>query len=134
MPLDWNQDLAVGHPLIDTQHQELIQRFNDLLESCRRGQGKSQVGRLFEFLDDYVLFHFTEEEQLMIRHGYPEREGHMQQHREFKTRLADLRNSLRQEGANTPLVVSANQVLLDWIIRHIKQVDVRFGRYLETQS
>jgi hemerythrin len=130
MALQWTPDLSVGYPHIDAQHQELIRRFNDLLEACRTGRGRAEVSRLCEFLDDYVVSHFSQEEELMTRRDYPDREEHFAQHRYFKEKLKDLKRTLATDGANTPLVITTNKTLLDWILRHIKQVDVRLGAYL----
>lgn len=134
MPLRWTPDLAVGHARIDAQHQELIRRFNTLLEACRCGQGKCRVAELLEFLDTYVVDHFAAEELLMLRYLYPDREEHLAQHRYFRAKLKDLKQSLHNEGARASVVVSTNKALLDWILRHIKQVDVHLGAYLRVQT
>lgn len=131
MPLNWTPDLAVGHHHIDRQHQELIRRFNDLLEACRAGQGKTRVEELLGFLDAYVLDHFKAEEQLMERFGYPGREEHAAQHRYYCAKLQELKATLAEAGANALVVVSTNKTLLDWILRHIKQVDVQLGAFLK---
>ena len=131
MALHWTPDLTVGHHHIDTQHQELIRRFNDLLEACRAGQGKTRVAELLDFLDTYVVDHFAAEEQLMQRFAYPGREGHAAQHRYFCAKLLELKATLAEAGANALVVVSTNKALLDWILHHIKQVDVQLGAFLK---
>jgi len=131
MALEWTSDLAVGHNTIDAQHQELIRRFNTLLEACRSGQGKSKIAEVLDFLGTYVIEHFAAEEQLMIRHNYPEKDQHIAQHHYFIAELKGLQLSLQSEGSNTSVVVRTNKTLLDWILRHIKQVDVRLGSFLK---
>lgn len=134
MAMTWTPRLAVGNERIDQQHQELFRRFDRLLDACRERRGKEELVDLFEFLNQYVVTHFQEEEQLMLRHGYPEISAHQALHRQF---IEDMRNSsrqLRDEGPSLELVVNTNQALLHWLIRHIQQVDVQMGNYLKAQG
>jgi hemerythrin len=134
MALQWTRDLAVGHSQINRQHQRLIERFNALLEACRAGQGKMEVARLLHFLDEYVYSHFSAEERLMENHSFPERAEHFAQHRYFRDQLNKLKADLEAQGPNASVVISANRTLLDWILHHIKQVDIRLGAFLQTTA
>jgi len=131
MALEWTEKMAVGHPIIDQQHQELFRRFDELMEACRQARGKERIEALLGFLDSYVATHFREEERLMDRHAYPGAEAHKGEHRYFTDRLDALKANLREEGIATGLVISTNQTLLNWIIQHIKNIDVQFGAYLK---
>jgi len=130
MTLQWNDDLAVGYPLIDRQHQELIDRFNKFLDACNERQGKEQLTELYRFLDEYVVLHFREEEELMARHHYPEIVEHRRQHREFTGRLAELRGDLEELGPTIHVLIRTNKALLYWLTNHIKKVDVKLGHFL----
>jgi len=132
MILSWSARLAVGHADIDEQHRELIRHFNELLEACRRGEGKRKVVELVGFLETYVVGHFAAEERLMAASDYPERAEHCARHAELTGRLADLRAALDNSGASFDLVIDANQVLFNWIVEHIRKADVRLGAYLRT--
>jgi hemerythrin len=134
MALKWTESLSVGYAAIDAQHRELVGRFNDLLEACRKGQGKEKVAALFGFLDDYVVAHFGAEERLMAEHGYPATAEHKSQHAYFVGKLAELKAALREGGASFALVIDTNQILFDWIIEHIRNVDVQLGAYLRARS
>lgn len=134
MALEWTPKLAVGHPLIDSQHQELFRRFDELLEACQQARGKDRIESLLEFLGTYVVTHFQAEERLMDRHDYPGAEAHKAEHRYFTGRLDLLREDLRSGGASSQLVISTNQTLLNWIIKHIKNVDVEFGAFLRKRG
>ncbi len=130
--MEWTERLAVGHPIIDEQHRELFRRFDDLLEACQMRQGREKIAELLEFLDEYVISHFRQEEGLMGRHAYPELASHQDEHRYFVRRLAALRETMQARGPSLDLVISTNQTLLKWIITHIKELDVRFGAFLKT--
>lgn len=133
MALEWTEKMAVGHHVIDQQHRELFRRFDDLIEACRQACGKERIVELLGFLDAYVVTHFREEEGMMERCAYPGAEEHKAQHRYFIGRLDALKADLREKGVSTHLVISTNQILLKWIIQHIKNIDVQFGAFLRTQ-
>jgi hemerythrin len=130
MAIQWSERLSVGSDIIDTQHRELLSRFNDLLEACRLKKGKEKVVELLAYLDSYTVSHFAEEEALMARCGYPGLEEHRLQHREFIARLGRLQADLEREGASLGVVVETNEALLSWILRHIKAEDVLVGAHL----
>jgi hemerythrin len=134
MAILWTERLAVGHETIDAQHRELFARFGDLLEACKQNRGKEKLSLLFSFLEDYVGSHFDEEERLMAAKAYPDLGAHREQHRIFIDRLQDLGKLLRKDGPSLHVLVDTNHVLLDWIINHIKGVDVQLGAYLRGQS
>jgi hypothetical protein len=46
------------------------------------------------FLRDFVMFPFADEEKALQRNGYPERIGHAFQHQEFKEWREGLREKL----------------------------------------
>lgn len=85
---------------------------------------------LFGFLDAYILSHFSAEEELMAKQGYPGLFEHRSQHAWFVARLAELKSTLEKEGPSFPLVIDATQTLLDWIVDHIRNTDLRFGDFL----
>jgi len=134
MALEWNERMAVGHPLIDMQHRELFRRFDELIEACREARGKERIVALLGFLDSYVVTHFREEERLMERYGFPGADEHKGEHRHFTDRLDALKADLAEKGVSSELVISTNQVLLNWIIQHIKNIDVRLGAFLKSRS
>jgi hemerythrin-like metal-binding protein len=65
MGFEWEPSLAVGHEVIDAQHQELFKRVNTLLEACKAGRGKEEILGVMEFLEAYIGEHFRAEEQEM---------------------------------------------------------------------
>lgn len=134
MTLEWSEDLAVGHPKIDQQHQELIQKFNDFLDACNARHGKDQLGELYQFLDDYVILHFHAEEDLMARYNYPGAMEHRAEHRDFTNRLAGLRSDLEQVGPTVHVLIRTNKALLYWLTNHIKKIDVKLAQFLQEQN
>jgi hemerythrin len=127
----WTTEYAVGVPLIDQQHQELFRRINALLQACNEGQGKEKVGEILNFLEEYVQVHFGSEEEVMIKHAYPEYLAHRKQHQHFVENFMDLKRKFEQEGAGIHLVVTTNKVVVDWLRNHILLTDTKLGAFLK---
>ena len=72
MSMQWTADLATGVTEIDNQHKEIFSRLGQLYAACSEGRGKEEVLRLILFLEEYVKEHFSAEERLQMRHGYPD--------------------------------------------------------------
>jgi hemerythrin len=135
MGIKWNEDLALGVPLIDDQHKELISRVDKLLLACKEGQGNDEVARLLDFLDTYVITHFRDEEKLQQENGFPDYETHKREHATFIANIADLKKRMKAEG-NIQLehVLNANNLLLDWLLRHIAIQDRALGEHLKAKG
>jgi hemerythrin len=131
MSLEWTESLSVGVDIIDGQHKELFRRFGDLIDACHEGHGKERIAELLGFLDDYVVFHFGEEEKLMQNYGYPDIESHRHEHATFVHRLQYLKQVFHAEGPTQTLVSKTVRILLNWIVKHIKSVDLELGAFLK---
>ncbi|BDV44349.1 hemerythrin [Geotalea uraniireducens] len=131
MAIGWRDDLLTGITEIDNQHKELFRRFGDLLTACNEGRGAAEVSRLYSFLDDYVIDHFKAEERLMREKGYPDYAQHKEQHDFFRRKLTELKKQVRDEGAGVAVVISTNQMMIDWLTRHIEIKDKEYVPFLQ---
>jgi len=134
MAMEWTEDLSTGSAAIDDQHKELFNRINALLEACRQGKGKAEVRKVIEFLDEYVVTHFSAEEQYMETHQYAEITKHKELHGEFIDNFEDLKRELEDEGPGVHLVVRTNQLVVQWLLDHIRKVDKALGTFLKTKA
>ena len=133
MALEWTDDLATGSDEIDSQHKELFKRINALLEACRRGKGKVEVNKIVDFLDKYVVEHFSEEEKYMKKYDYPGYAKHKTQHLEFIDKFSELRRQIEHEGPGVDLVIKTNHMIVQWLVNHICKVDRALGTFLKTR-
>jgi hemerythrin len=132
--IQWSDDLSVGIDLIDQQHQMLIQRINDVSAAVEAHHGVEKIAKTLDFLVDYTHFHFSTEEKHMIASGYPGQQDHQAAHQELIATLADLEQDFKEEGATQALVDSLNTLLGNWLVKHIKGVDVQFGTFLKEKD
>lgn len=134
MAIEWNDDLATGVDEIDNQHKELFKRINSLLDACTQGKGKGEVGKVLNFLEDYIVAHFNAEEAIQKKHSYPEYEPHKALHDEFRKNFAELKKQFEKEGAGLPLVLRTNRTVVDWLINHIGRIDKALGAFLKLRK
>ena len=128
--MEWKDEYAVGHSLIDSHHRELFERFSALISACRAKKGREEIGRLYDFLDEYVNYHFFAEEALMAETIYPDMANHQRQHREFIQRLRQWQSQFEKAGASFDLLVETNEALFIWLIQHIRSVDMKLARII----
>ena len=127
----WTNDLSVGVGLIDEQHKKLIEHLNDLSKAVEQQQGPREVSDTLSFLIDYTDFHFSMEERNMAAHGYPGLQLHKAKHEEFKSILTYMESEFRDDGPTAILAESIDTLLVNWLLKHIRVVDVQFGAFLK---
>ena len=124
MKIEWTKDLSVGVESIDLQHQELFRRTNELLEACMRGQGVDGAVAAMAFLSQYVVEHFSAEEELMRRARFDGYAEHARLHREFRRNVEAFANEILRSGQLGPdTVVKVNRMIVGWLNTHIRNVD-----------
>jgi hemerythrin len=128
--MTWSEDLAVGVAQIDQQHRELFRRFDDILEACRQGHGRSRLVELHDFLAEYVETHFGDEEALMRSKGYPRLDEHLAQHAKYRTQMESLSAILAVQEPSIALLVETNQKVMAWLMEHIRNTDRALAAYL----
>lgn len=130
----WDTDLATGVEELDIDHREILVRLNNLNLACRHGTGNDELVRLFDFLEDYVIYHFNHEEEHMDRLRYPNHAEHKQEHTLFRERLREIRNQLKMDGPNLILFRDANKMLSELLENHIMGMDKRMAQFFLAAS
>lgn len=131
MAIQWNASLTTGVDEIDNQHKELFRQVNELLDACHRGKGPEAIGEMLTFLDKYARHHFSTEENLMTRYGFPGLDAHREQHNEFMKNLAEVKHRFQTEGPGVHIVVITNRVLTGWLLTHIRKSDKVLGSFIK---
>lgn len=129
MSIEWSASLSTGVGWQDGHHKELFKRINRLLDAMALGHGRQEVGRLFEFLDEYIVYHFEAEESAMAAHGYPAASSHATEHRNFVDDIGALRDEFSR-GVSSGLVIKVQRQVVDWLVNHIGGPDRRLGEFL----
>ena len=130
MSLQWTKALSVGISEIDDQHKELFGRINKMLNIIVESSETDEIGKVIDFLDEYVVSHFATEEGLMTRFDYPDLQHHMRQHVEFTREFYLFRERFRKEGPSRFLAIQVEEMMVEWWTNHINKVDKVLGSFL----
>jgi hemerythrin-like metal-binding protein len=126
--LSWKEAYRLGLPEIDRQHQhlvEMIERLNDALEQAAP---KMVMQSALSDLVTYTRLHFQTEEELMRRHGFPDRLDHCVEHDRLLRKVESLEEALRVDRAQIDRHTMA--FLKDWISQHMMEADVEYAVYM----
>lgn len=127
----WREDLNIGVPVVDAQHQQMVRVLNDFLTACAQQQGKKKIMDTLDFLLNYTVTHFRDEEQLMLDCGYPDYESHKLEHERFIQDVLIIKQQVETQGITVLTTIKINRTLVDWLINHIQKNDQRIGDFLE---
>ena len=130
--MPWTPNLSVGVGLIDEQHKTWFEKAEKLFEAVQKGQAKEYVGELLTFLDDYTRKHFADEEKYMRSIQYPGYSDQNAAHAQFIEKLAKLRADYDTSGGNLLVILGANQMVLDWLTKHISTMDKKIGEFAKS--
>lgn len=132
MAYQFTKDLETGNSVIDSEHRQLIDAVNLLLDACAKGQGRTQLSSTANFLLNYTKKHFTDEEAIQMKNHYPDYPRHKKIHEDFKKTAADLVSKIEAEGPTVANVGQINTLLAGWLLNHIKGEDKKLANYLKS--
>lgn len=130
--MPWTPSLSVGVDQIDNQHKLWFEKAEKLFQAGQEHRTKEYIGELLDFLDAYTKQHFHDEETYMLSIHYPEYAAQKQAHDLFITQLTKLRNDYAASGGNLSVILGANQMVIDWLTKHISTMDKKIGTYAQT--
>jgi hemerythrin len=130
----WQNSLSVGIDLIDNQHKQWIQYYNDTVEAVATQKSQAQVMKTLGFLIDYTGTHFATEEHHMAESKYPAMAEHKAKHDELRSTLAGLVKDFEEEGVTLELNKALETFLGNWLIQHIHEIDRKFGAYAKQEK
>lgn len=133
MPLMvWSERFSVNIKEIDEQHKKLVGLFNYLYDAKEEDKEKEVVSKIFDELKEYINTHFTQEEALISRHGYPEYESHKSMHKDIVDRVATMHK--KYLDGDTHIVSSVSLLLTNWLLGHINMEDKKYAEFLNARG
>lgn len=126
MRIEWAESLGTGNPVLDRDHEQLVDIINRL--ELLTDQDHTEIGRVLCDLIDYVISHFGREEQLMLQTHYPGYDPHMLAHGQFFTDLIQFAYAF--ETGQHSLSTNMHQYLVQWLLNHEATEDKRLALYL----
>ena len=134
--LAWSEKFELGNEEVDSEHRRLFQLLSELIDSCMDGTDTLKLKETLDFLVNYTVMHFHNEEALQVRYNYPDYKRHKQLHENFKCAVGELVQKFEANGSSAELSNDVNRIIVQWLVRHIQQEDQKIGahiRYLESR-
>ena len=128
----WNTKYSLGVPQIDAEHQKLFEIANQLHSAMAKGKAAEEERQALASLIAYTKVHFRHEEEVMIRHKYPEYQKHKAEHDEFTRKVVELQREY--ESGRAVLSIEILRFLKNWLAHHICEVDHRIAEYILSTS
>ncbi len=128
----WREQMELGYKPLDDEHKEFIEVVRKSVEAAKVGDFATMEW-VFEKAYDYARDHFSHEEEIMERIGFPDLENHMKSHQVFIKNIAELRGQYEvsaSEREKRQLAMKTADFLSVWLIGHILSRDKVYKPYL----
>jgi hemerythrin-like metal-binding protein len=130
----WDESLATGHEIIDGQHRQLFVAINALFDAFRSGKGAEELASALNFLQNYTLKHFADEEAIQREYGYPDYPNHRRLHEGLTAVVKELNGKLSTQGISDALIREVHQKVGVWLVTHIKAQDTKLAAYIRSKT
>lgn len=129
--MKWKSNYVIGVDIIDEQHKhlfDLTEEAESLLELPDRIDKYDEIVAIVQELKDYVVYHFKEEEKLLLQMKYNKYFTHRIYHQDFvsameKLDIYEIDNNQKEE------LLRITNIVEKWLINHVLDADVKWARY-----
>jgi hemerythrin-like metal-binding protein len=128
----WDDTFVTGVKLIDARHMRLFETVNRLLDACDQGRGQEELEKSLAFLINYTVKHFSEEEALQQKYGYPGFQAHRQIHENFKKTVGEFARVLNAQGPSQAMLEQIKTQVGGWLVTHVKVEDIKMAAFLKS--
>jgi len=128
--LAWSEDFELGCEQVDSQHRRLFELVSNLVEACTDGYDIKILNETLDFLVNYTVQHFHDEEEFQLRYNYPGYQQHKQMHEDFKVVVGEHVHEFKENGSSLDLSNAVNKVVVRWLINHIQREDKKIGNHI----
>jgi hemerythrin len=126
--IEWTAEMSVGKDSLDGHHKMIIDCLNALHPLLESDASEDKILAVMAKLEDFVLVHFSEEEQDMKRAGYPD----WRAHKELHDRMYDVVFSLKSDIERGEKLDARRlfELIQDWLVTHILGEDRKYVPFL----
>ena len=135
--IKWSEELRVGHPVIDSDHQRLIDIINEFLENEGKTDDAIVLNATLKSLIKYSNEHFAREIQIQKESGYPQVSMHEEEHRVLLVQIKILAKELfinKNRLTDKNALNEARAILKHWLIDHIKNFDTHMREWVASKD
>ena len=122
----WGDWLKIGVAEIDSDHEQLIDLGNQLLESNLSRLQKGELLLLISAFKNLTISHFNREERMMESMNYDRHHIHKIKHSAIINLIEDLEDDVRNE-VDTSLGIAS--IMADFVFFHLESEDKALANY-----
>jgi hemerythrin-like metal-binding protein len=119
--LNWKPEYSVNEEELDNHNQQLFDLLNAVYDNVMNSIDVDFDIPMIEMLSDYMISHFSTEEQHLREKGISEIDAHIQMHREFTNTIEMLKT--HYHGNNLEIAQELIILLGNWILSHVLMED-----------
>jgi len=121
----WEPSLSIGIETIDNQHRRIVDYLNEL-DDATVSRDRDKVAEVLAGLSDYTETHFSFEEKLLEKSGYPLSDSHRKVHETF---TGHINNYQARHDSGEEVARQLMSELRIWLTNHIKKDDADYAPY-----
>lgn len=125
----WGETLKLGIPIIDREHEGLIQTLNLLYQKTLSNEPAQTLKPILESLIEYTVKHFKTEEDLFKKYGYESTVEHTNEHDNLKSQVVKFKEEFDQ--GNSHLGFELLDFLRKWLTSHILISDRKYVKFFK---
>lgn len=132
--LIWYDNYASNIDIMDEQHKQLFNGFNEFYHEINLGHfDKEVIDKFIDVLDSYTTTHFETEEKMMVEENYPYYEEHKKRHEFFKSLYEEIRdNRFFRHSAVHLFSMHLATTAAEWWESHIVTYDKELADFLKS--
>ncbi len=121
----WSDELMIGIPRIDLEHQILLGMVNDFEQARLEGAREELLQEHLQEISAFAKYQFLHEENMLARSCFSDLKIHCHKHAQFMDMIFNISLS-RQVGLTR--FSDVGDRLSKWIVEHIKEDDAKYAR------
>jgi hemerythrin len=127
-------DLHTHVALLDEQHEEMISRINAVEAIEDDAISHAEADKILNFLGEYIIKHFGDEEELQRKTGYPHYDWHHSLHQWYIAEFHRMRQEFFKNGPTPEFRRLLEKSMMNWFVKHIINVDVILGKHINQRK
>jgi hemerythrin len=133
----WKEEYKIGVALIDKQHEELFSRVTAFVETVQSdkiwNEKMNKVNDTLEYMKDYVVTHFQEEEAYQKEIGYPEAEQHRKKHQDMISYIRMIAGQNEINGCKEIVMQQFAGRIVTWLVNHVVGEDHKVAEFTKNR-
>ena len=127
----WSEEYELGNNFVDSQHKKLFELVGNIGKYCFEGRDVDTLSETLDFLLQYTVQHFNDEESLQQKYNFPEYEYHKKLHEEFEATVIEKAAEFKEKGSTEDLSETVNDFVITWLVNHILKEDMKIKEYIK---